>query len=101
MEMADLIVINKADGDNITKAKLAATEYRNALHLFPSLPNGWIPNVLTASAIDNSGIDHVWDKINEFVTHTKENGFFVNNRKIQSLNILTDTIEERRAGFNK
>ncbi len=94
MEMADLIVINKADGDNITKAKLAATEYRNALHLFPALPNGWVPNVLTASSIGNVGINLVWDKINEFVIHTKSNGFFDDNRRKQSLVILTDTIEE-------
>ncbi len=95
MEMADLIVINKADGDNITKAKLAATGYKNALHLFPPLPNGWVPDVLTASAIGNTGINHVWDKISKYVIHTKENGYFDDNRRKQSLNILTDTIEEK------
>jgi len=94
MEMADLIVINKADGDNITKAKLAATNYKNALHLFPALPNGWVPDVLTASAIGNTGINHIWDKINDYFEHTKNNGYFDDNRRKQSLNILTDTIEE-------
>jgi len=94
MEMADLIVINKADGDNITKANLAAIGYKNALHLFPALPNGWIPDVFTISAIQNMGIKAVWDKINEFATHTKANGFFDENRRKQSLNILTDTIDE-------
>ena len=94
MEMADLIVINKADGDNITKAKLAATGYRNALHLFPTLSNGWIPDVLTASSIENTGLNNVLEKINEFVTHTKMNSFFDDNRRSQSLNILTETIEE-------
>jgi len=76
MEIADLIVINKADGDNITKAELAASVYKNALHLFPSLPNGWKPEVLTASAIGNDGIKEVWEKINEFTLQTKANGFF-------------------------
>jgi len=76
MEMADLVVINKADGDNITKAKLAASGYKSALHLFPALPNGWMPDVLTASAIGNKGINLVWEKINEFVSQTKANGFF-------------------------
>jgi len=94
MEMADLIVINKADGDNITKAKLAATGYKNALHLFPALPNGWVPDVLTTSAIANTGLNYVWDKIKEFVNHTKNNGSFNKNRRKQSLNILTDTIDE-------
>jgi len=94
MEMADLVVINKADGDNITKAKLAASGYKSALHLFPALPNGWMPDVLTASAIGNKGINLVWEKINEFVSQTKANGFFEKNRKEQSLSILNDTIDE-------
>lgn len=94
MEIADLVVINKADGDNITKAELAASIYKNALHLFPSLPNGWKPDVLTASAIGNTGINEIWEKINEFVLQTKTNGFFDNNRKKQALNILNNSIEE-------
>lgn len=94
MEMADLIVINKADGDNIKKAELAATEYKSALHLFPALPNGWKPGVLTASATNNTGIGQVWDKINEFVSQTKANGFFEDNRRKQAVTILNDTIEE-------
>ena len=94
MEMADLVVINKADGDNITKAQIAASVYKNALHLFPALPNGWIPDVLTASAIGNTGVADVWEKMQEFVSHTKTNGFFEKNRHEQSKNILVDTINE-------
>ena len=100
MEMADLIVINKADGDNITKSRLAATGYKNALHLFPAMANGWTPDVLTASAINNTGVDNVINTINKFVDHTKTNGFFNDNRRKQSLSILTDTIDESlRAKF--
>ena len=94
MEMADLIVINKADGDNVKKAELAASIYKNALHLFPTLPNGWTPDVLTASAIGNTGINQVWERINEFVSRMNANGFFENNRREQALNILNDSIEE-------
>lgn len=94
MEMADLIIINKADGDNIRKAELAASNYRNALHLFPALPNGWIPEVLTASAVKNTGVEKVWDKIQEFVLHTKSNGHFEKNRRNQALEIMNDTIQE-------
>jgi len=94
MEMADLIVINKADGDNITKAKLAATTFKNALHLFPALPNGWTPEVLTASAIYNISINLVWEKINEFVLTTKTNGFFENNRQQQAISIINYTIDD-------
>ncbi len=94
MEMADLIVINKADGDNIKKAEIAAQNYRNALHLFPILENGWSPDVVTSSAIQNIGIDHVWKKILEYVDHTKSNGFFDSRRRNQSLDIMSETIEE-------
>ncbi len=94
MEMADLLVINKADGDNITKAKLSATGYKNALHLFPPLPNGWIPDVITASAINNTGVIDVWKKIIEFTTLTKANNSFYDNRRKQALSILTETIEQ-------
>ncbi len=94
MEMADLLIINKADGDNIRKAEMAASGYKSALHLFPALPNGWIPDVLTASAIKNTGIKKVWDKIVEFENHTRQNGFFDKNRKSQSIHIMNETIEE-------
>ncbi len=94
MEMADLIVINKADGDNINRAKQSATEYKNALHLFPSLPNKWIPDVLIASAIKNTGVEQVWEKIEQFVSLTNSNGWFLKNRHEQSLGILKNSIDE-------
>jgi len=94
MEMADLIVINKADGDNIQKAKLAKMEYQNALHLFPALANGWIPNVLTASAINKDGLDSVWETINAFVKTMKKNAWFSKHRQEQSLLILKESINQ-------
>lgn len=100
MEMADLLVINKADGDNIRNAELAASNYRNALHLFPALPNGWIPDVLTTSAIKNTGVKKVWSKMLEFVSHTKQNGHFDLNRRNQAIEILNETIQENlRSNF--
>ncbi|RZJ27088.1 MAG: methylmalonyl Co-A mutase-associated GTPase MeaB, partial [Flavobacterium sp.] len=60
MEMADLIAINKADGDNLRKAKLAKTEFGRALHLFPAKKSGWTPKVVTCSAVTKDGIDEVW-----------------------------------------
>ena len=65
MEMADGIVINKADGDNLERARLAATQFRNALHLFPTPESGWTPQVLTYSGFYNrvkSGIYKVTGK---------------------------------------
>ncbi len=92
MEMADLIVINKADGDNIKKAELSKREYENALHLFPALPNNWIPQVVTASAIYKTGLEGIWDKLSEFVKLTRENGHFEGKRQQQSIGILNDSI---------
>lgn len=100
MEMADLIVINKADGDNVKKAELSKREYENALHLFPMLPNGWGPKVMTASALYNKGLEDVWKTINEFIGLTKENGFFEEHRQKQSLQILNESIiQSLRSGF--
>jgi LAO/AO transport system kinase len=94
MEMADLLVINKADGDNIKKAQKAKQEYKNALHLFPPTENGWIPTVITASALFNTGIEKTWKLIKEFERTTKENGYFLKHRKQQLLDILYQTINE-------
>jgi LAO/AO transport system kinase len=100
MEMADLIVINKADGDNVKKAEMAKREYENALHLFPLLPSGWGPKVLTASAIYGSGLSEIWSVINEYMELTRGNGYFKNNRKEQSLHILQESIRQNlSSGF--
>jgi len=94
MEMADLIVINKADGDNLKKAELAKREYENALHLFPQLPSGWSPKVLTASALYSKGLTDIWDKIVFYIELTKENNYFKENRQEQSIHILYDNIRQ-------
>ncbi|WP_444626097.1 methylmalonyl Co-A mutase-associated GTPase MeaB [Flavobacterium columnare] len=95
MEMADLLVINKADGDNTTKAKLAKTEYTRALHLFPEKNSGWIPKVTTCSALEKKGVDSIWQTIEEYITLTKENGYFENKRNIQNQYWLLETINEQ------
>ncbi|MCU0370926.1 MAG: methylmalonyl Co-A mutase-associated GTPase MeaB [Bacteroidales bacterium] len=94
MEMADAIVINKADGDNIRKAELAALEYRNALHLFPASPSGWIPQVMTASSVEGKSIPEIWKMIGQFVEKTRESAFFEQHRREQSLQAFTDAVEE-------
>lgn len=94
MEMADLIVINKADGDNIRKAELAKMEYEKALHLFPALPNGWTPQVVTASAIYKNGLDNIWEKISQFIKMMKKNEYFHQNRQQQALSILRESINQ-------
>jgi LAO/AO transport system kinase len=94
MEMADAIAINKADGDNKLPAERAAVEYQNALHLFPIAPSGWIPRVLTCSAIENTGIDEIWNSISGYVEQTKKSGYFEERRKQQAVIRMHDTIME-------
>lgn len=94
MEMADGIIINKADGSNIDKAKLAATQFRNALHLFPAPESGWIPQVLTYSGFYNLGVKEIWDMIDEYMGFVKENGYFEARRNEQSKYWMYETINE-------
>ena len=84
MEMADGIVINKADGDNLERAKLAAAQFRNALHLFPAPESGWTPQVLTYSGFYNLGVKEVWDMVYQYIDFVKDNGYFEYRRNEQS-----------------
>jgi LAO/AO transport system kinase len=95
MEMADAIVINKADGDNINKANLAKVEFNRALHLFPAKISGWIPTVTTCSAIEKNGVDSVWETISKYLEHTKSNHYFDEKRKDQNQYWMMETIQER------
>lgn len=95
MEMADAVVINKADGDNINKAKLAKTEFNRALHLFPAKNSGWIPTVTTCSAITKDGIDAVWKTISDYLELTKSNNYFDEKRKNQNQYWMMETINEQ------
>ncbi|MEX0844227.1 MAG: methylmalonyl Co-A mutase-associated GTPase MeaB [Balneolaceae bacterium] len=94
MEMADSIVINKADSGNEGAAKRAMTEYKNALHLFPPTESGWIPKVTTCSAFHNKGISEVWDIIEQFMQHSKAKGFFEQQRKEQADYWLNESISQ-------
>ncbi len=94
MEMADGIVINKADGDNIDAANLAAAQFRNALHLFPLPPSGLSPEVITYSGYYNLNIDKVWDMIDRYFDHVKENGYFETKRRQQEKYWMFETINE-------
>lgn len=94
MEMADAIVITKADGDNINNSKRARIEYKNALHLFPPNDNDWIPKVGICSAYNNTGIEDVWENIHNFKNHTTINGYFDKKRQSQAKYWMYETINE-------
>ena len=94
MEMADALVITKADGENVKKSQMARQQYQNAMHLFPPTTNGWIPKALICSAYENTNIDEVWKVIASFENHTRLNGSFESNRKNQDKFWLKETLEE-------
>ncbi len=92
MEMADGIIINKADGNNIRKAELAAAEFRNALHLFPLGESKWLPQVLTCSSLKKERIEQVWDMINDYCNYTKQSHYFNSRRNEQAKYWMFETI---------
>jgi LAO/AO transport system kinase len=94
MEMADAVVITKADAENLMLAKKAMTEYKNALHLFPATDSQWIPKVSHCSALTNYNIDQVWSIIDSYQNLTKTNGYFEENRRRQSHFWLNERINE-------
>ncbi len=94
MEMADAIVINKADGDNINKAKLAKTEFNRALHLFPAKKSGWIPTAASCSSYTKEGITEVWNTISEYNTLVQTNHYFEQKRHDQNQYWMLETINE-------
>ncbi len=95
MEMADGIVINKADGDNIERANLAMTQFKSALRLFPTPASGWSPEVLTYSGYYELGIEEVWKMIDSYFDFVKANGYFELKRAEQSRFWMYETINER------
>lgn len=94
MEMADGIIINKADGNNVEKAKLAAAHFRNALHLFPAPESGWTPQVLTYSGFYNIGVKEIWGMVYAYVDFVKKNGYFDYRRNEQAKYWMYETINE-------
>ncbi len=100
MEMADGIVINKADGDNLERARLAQAQFRSALRLFPKAASGWDPEVLTYSGYFELGIPEIWDMIDRYFAFVDANGYFERRRAEQSRYWMYETINEQlRSSF--
>jgi LAO/AO transport system kinase len=94
MEMADAVVITKADGTNLQKAKVARAEYQSALHLFPRSASGWSPKVSVCSAVENTGIREVWNMIEAYLELVKNGSFLEQKRQEQNLHWLRETVRE-------
>lgn len=95
MEMADAVVITKADGDNLQKAKSARAEYAHAMHLFQASESGWIPKTMLSSGLDNSGNAEIYNMLSEYKRLTKANGFFYSQRKSQQYDLLLNIMDEQ------
>ena len=100
VEMADLIAVNKADGERLDLARHARQAYRNALHLLPPKASGWAPPVELCSAVSGMGIDLVWQQVEAYWKAAAENGFFARNRQYQAKYWLDESIDQQlRAAF--
>lgn len=102
LEVADTIVINKADGDNTLRAEIAKKEYQTALHmLMPNSPN-WTPPVLTCSSIEHTGIDTIWQTILDHRKKLSDSGEMASKRKDQALDWMAFLLEDglRRWFYN-
>lgn len=95
MEMADGIAINKCDGENVERCKVAAGHFANALHLFPLPESGWAPKVHTYSGFYGLGIKELWDSIYEYMDFVKANGYFDRRRRQQNRYWMYETIDQR------
>jgi LAO/AO transport system kinase len=94
IELADALLINKADGDNEKKAEVAKAEYSNALHYLQPATKGWQTNAYTCSAVTGKGIPEIWKLIQKFEKSTKESGVFSERRKQQSIEWIYSLVED-------
>jgi len=94
MEMADAVVITKADGDNIKRANQACADFQYALHLFSEADSKWRPAVLTSSAMEKTGIKETWSIIQQYVQFTRASNYFENQRKQQDLIWFRESIQQ-------
>jgi LAO/AO transport system kinase len=95
IEIADMIAVNKADGDNVTRAERAAAEYRAALQILTPQSATWAPPVLTVSGQQNTGLDTLWAKILEHRDKTTASGEFALRRQRQAVEWMRDMLGDR------
>ncbi|MBI1223712.1 MAG: methylmalonyl Co-A mutase-associated GTPase MeaB [Bacteroidetes bacterium] len=94
VEMADILAVNKADGDRIELAKSARKDYAQALHLFSEKPSGWLPKAVTCSANSGEGLPEIWKLIADYQAIVKLNGWFNENRKAQLAAWFSSQLEQ-------
>jgi LAO/AO transport system kinase len=95
IEMADLLAINKADGDNTRAAERAKRELEQALHLFPARETGWTPPAVTCSSVTGEGISEVWEVVLHHRAQMQANGWFDQNRRQQRQTWLREAVRSQ------
>jgi len=95
IELADTLLITKADGDNKPRTATTRAEFERVLHYLTSPTPGWKPEVLACSSLEGTGIREVWEVIQRFCAATTENGFFVENRRQQTLDWIEDMLSQQ------
>jgi LAO/AO transport system kinase len=95
VELADMIAINKADGDNLKRAQHAAADYRSALHILTPRSEHWHPPVETYSALTGDGITKLWQKILDHRTAMSASGDFAARRRDQQVKWMWSMLEQR------
>ena len=99
MEMADALIISKADGDNLNKAKAAKLEYAHAMHHFQKSQSGWIPRADICSSISNLGIKSVYKMIMEYRQFVLSTNYFLVNRKQQQFELFSSSMEDHLKNY--
>jgi LAO/AO transport system kinase len=94
VELADLVAVNKADGDNLTRARIAAAELNRALSLLQPATQGWSTVCITCSAFDRESLAELWSVIGRFVEETRASGGFERRRRRQSVDWMRAMIAE-------
>ncbi len=94
MEMADMMVVTKADGENKTKAEVAKSQYQSAMRLFPMPESQWRPEAFTCSSVEKTGLEEVWKGVEQYIEHVKGNGYFMHNRQRQLKYWMYETIND-------
>ncbi len=92
MELADAVVVNKCDGPDVQRSRLARKQIEGALSLFPVDGSGWKPRALTCSSLDGTGIDEVWSVIKEKNSLAMRSGYFESNRRDQAVYWIHETV---------
>lgn len=93
MELADVVAINKADGENTVAVERAVSETNQALHFFPASPSGWIPRTMACSALTGRGTAEIWNSVLQHTAMIHANGWFHENRREQRRRWMHDTLE--------